>query len=59
MKTEQEMLHDGVNPAEYSRIPHSVCLDDFNTNYPNSNRIDRIAGEINEYLKNKRKYAEV
>lgn len=53
------MLYDGVNPAEYSRIPHSVCLDDFNTNYPNSNRINRIASEINEYLKNKHKYAEV
>ena len=28
-----------------------IYLDDFNTNYPNPNRIDRIAREVDEYLK--------
>ena len=59
MKTVQEILHNGIKPDEYSRIPHKICLDDFNTNYPNTSRIDRIAGEINEYLKHKRKNTEV
>ena len=59
MKTIHEILHNGTNPDEYSRIPHKICPDDFNTNYPNSNRIDRIASEINEYLKYKRKNTEI
>ena len=59
MKTVQEILHSGINPNEYSRIPHKICLDDFNTSYPNSSRISRIASEIGEYLKYKRKNTEV
>lgn len=59
MKFVHEILHNGANPNEYSRIPHKICLGDFNTNYPNTNRIDRIASEINEYLKHKRKNTEV
>lgn len=59
MKVVHEILHNGVSPNEYSRIPHKICSDDFNTNYPNTNRIDRIASEINEYLKHKRKNTEV
>lgn len=57
MKTEQEILRGGINPEEYPRISHTICLDDFNTNYPNTRRVDRIASEINEYLKRKNKYA--
>ena len=44
--------------SEYSRIPHVVCSADFNTNYPNPNRIARIASEVSEYLKHKHKNAE-
>ena len=55
METAQEMLRGYINPEEYPRIPHTICLDDFNTNYPNTNRIDRIANEINKYLKYKNK----
>lgn len=47
------MLYVGVNPNEYAQIPHVVCLADFNTSHPNPNRINRIASEINEYLKYK------
>ena len=57
MKITQEILHGGITPAEYSRIPHTICLADFNTSYPNPNRINRIASEINEYLNWKRKCA--
>ena len=59
MKTIQKTLLNGVNHNEYSRIPHTVCLADFDTNHPNTNRIDRIASEINEYLKYKRKNADM
>ena len=55
MKAIQETLRGGVNPSEYSRIQHMIYFDDFNTNYPNSNRIDRIANEISEYLRYKDK----
>lgn len=55
MEAIRETLCDGFSPSEYSCIPHSVCLDDFNTNHPNPNRINRIASEINEYLKHKHK----
>ena len=55
MKTLETMLHSGLTPDEYSRIPHMVYATDFNTNHPIPNRIDRIASEINEYLKYKRK----
>ena len=51
MKTVREKLYDDESVC----IPHVVYLSDFNTNYPNPNRIDRIASEINEYLKYKRK----
>ena len=54
MKDKRSLLFYGESPEEYSRIPHVICLADFNTNYPNTNRIDRIASEINEYLKHKR-----
>lgn len=53
MKTIREVLCCGISPAEYSRIPHTICSADFNTNHPNPSRIDRIAGEINEYLRHK------
>lgn len=51
MKTIQEILRGGVSAEEYSRIPHMIYLGDFNTNYPSPNRIDRIASEINDYLR--------
>ena len=47
----QKILRNGFTPVDYSHIPHMICLSDFNTNYPSTNRIDRIAREINEYLK--------
>lgn len=60
MKTEREMLNSGViSPMEYSRIPHMIVEADFFTNRPNPYRVDRIASEINDYLKYKRKNAEV
>ena len=49
------MLYGGISPVEYSRIQHMIYFDDFNTNHPSSNRVDRIASEINEYLKYKDK----
>ena len=51
----QKKLHNDINPYGYYHIPHIICLADFNTNHPNPNRIDRIASEINEYLKYDRK----
>ena len=57
MKVEKEMLNGGIKPDEYSHISHVVCSADFNTNYPASNRINRIASEINEYLRYKNKRA--
>ena len=55
MKDIQKILHDGTNPYGVHRVPHVICLADFNTNYPNTNRIERIAREINEYSKYDRK----
>ena len=55
MESAQEKLCCVISQEEYSRIQHTICLDDFNTNYPNTNRINRIASEINEYLKYDRK----
>ena len=55
MKAVQETLHIGFTPDEYCRIPHMICLADFDTSHPNPNRIDRIAKEIDEYLKYKNK----
>lgn len=59
MKAEREILHSRVPLAEYSRISHMIFLADFNTNYPSANRIDRIANEINEYLKYKNENAKI
>ena len=56
MEIIQKTLHNGIAPSEYSRIPHMIDLADFDTNHPNPNRIDRIASEINEYLKRKCKH---
>ena len=57
MEKAQEKLRGVINREEYPRIQHTICLDDFNTNYPNTNRINRIASEINEYLRRKNKNA--
>ena len=60
MKIERGILHNRlVSPDEYSRISHMICLADFDTNRPNPNRINRIATEINEYLKYKHKNIEI
>jgi hypothetical protein len=53
----EKILHSEIESVEYSRIPHVVYLADFNTNHPNPSRIDRIASEINEYLKYKNRNA--
>jgi hypothetical protein len=54
-----EKLYKEISPEEYSRIPHVIYLDDFNTNYPASNRVERIAREIDEYIKWKQKHIEM
>lgn len=59
MKSEEKKLHRVISPEEYSRIHHEIYLDDFNTNYPSSNRVERIAREIDEYIKWKRKHIEM
>ena len=53
MNIEKNYLYNGVRLIEgkLSSVPHVVSFADFNTNYPNPNRINRIASEINEYLK--------
>ena len=51
----RDFLHSRTTYAECSQIPHMIYSDDFNTNYPNPNRIDRIAREVDEYLKWKHK----
>ena len=53
MKTIQKKTRGKIVYTESSRIPHMIYLADFNTNYPSSSRIDRIASEINEYLRYK------
>ena len=53
MKKVDKILYAGVSPAECSRIQHVIYAADFNTNYPNPNRISRIAREVDEYLKYK------
>ena len=58
MKTGKEILHNGVSSSEYSCIPHMIYPNDFNTSHPIPNHIDRIAREIDEYMKWKRKYME-
>lgn len=52
-------LYSEISRGEYSRIYHMVCLADFDTSHPNPNRIDRIASEINEYLKYKNKKEDI
>lgn len=59
MKDAKKVLYAGVSPSECSCIPHVIYIDDFNTNYPNPNRISRIAREVDEYLKYKYKNANV
>lgn len=59
MKNAQKISDSWVSTAKYSRVPHVICLADFDTNHPNQNRIDRIASEINEYVKHKSKYADI
>lgn len=59
MKFTHEILRGGVNPNKYSRTSHVICLADFDTSHPNPNRINRIANEINEYLKWERKFTGV
>ena len=56
MEGKRKIIHSGITPAEYCRIPHMIYATDFNTNHPSPNRIDRIAREINEYMKWKDKY---
>ena len=58
MKTTREIFNKGLSPEECSRISHMVCLADFNTNYPNPSRIERVAREIDEYMNYKRKHME-
>ena len=55
MKITQKISHNGISPSECFRIPHMIYEADFNTNYPIPNRIDRIAREIDEYMRWKRK----
>jgi hypothetical protein len=59
MKNTEKVLYTGVSPSECSCIPHVICIADFNTNYPNPNRISRIAREVDEYLKYKYKNTNV
>ena len=59
MKITGNTLHRGYVSNKQPRIPHMVCPDDFNTNYPNPNRIGRIAREIDEYLRYKHKHMDV
>lgn len=58
MKVTREIFNAGISPEECSRISHMVCLADFNTYYPNPNRIERIAREIDEYMNYKKKHVE-
>ena len=55
MKVTENVLHKGFVSNKQPRIPHMICPNDFNTNYPNPNRISRIAREIDEYLKHEHK----
>lgn len=57
MKFGKEKLYiEVIKPDEYCRISHIIAPSDFNTNYPNPDRVNRIAREIEEYLKYKKKY---
>ena len=56
MKDREKILHNNfIKPNEYPRILHTVVEADFNTNHPNPYRIDRIASEIQGYLKQRNK----
>lgn len=56
MKSVEKKLWGEISRDEYSRIPHVIYLDDFNTNCPISNRVERIVREIDEYIKWKKKH---
>ena len=56
-RQEREMFCKFINTDEYSRISHIIVEEDFCTSHPNPFRIDRFAGEINGYLKQRRKLA--
>ena len=58
MKFVQEILSGNGFTTEVIPVPHKVYLDDFSTSHPNSSRVDRIANEVNEYLRYKKKHAE-
>ena len=58
MKSVEKKFYGGISPEEYSRIPHVIYSSDFNTNYPTSNLVERIAREIDEYIKWKQKHIE-
>lgn len=46
-----------ISPKEYNRIYYEVTPTDFNTNYPDPYRIDRILKGIKDYLNYKEKHA--
>ena len=52
------MCNGFVAPEEFLRTPHIILEGDFSTNYPSQSRINRVACEIDEYLRRKRKYME-
>lgn len=59
MKGTEKKFCGVISPGEYSRISHVIYPEDFNTNYPASNRVERIAREIDEYIKWKQKNIEI
>lgn len=59
MGNAEKKLYGSISREEYSRIPHVIYVDDFNTNYPVLNRVERIAREIDEYIRWKQKYIEI
>ena len=58
MEDKRVIFKSGLSPEECSRISHMIYESDFNTNYPNQNRIERIAREIDEYMNYKKKHIE-
>lgn len=59
MKINKKNMCNGfVAPEEFLRTPHIILEGDFSTNYPSQSRINRVACEIDEYLRRKRKYME-
>lgn len=60
MKDRNKMWNNCViGRGECCRIHNVITLSDFSTSYPNPNRINRIANELNEYLRYKYKNIEV